>query len=95
MTTLPIENITDDDARLIINNELYKNIYVEAGAGTGKTTSLVDRIVSLIRQGRVPIDQIVASHSHAPRPPSYGRASARSWKRYLYKNKTTNKSKTV
>ena len=60
MTTSPIENITDDDARLIIANELYKNIYVEAGAGTGKTTSLVDRIVSLIRQGRVPIDQIVA-----------------------------------
>ena len=60
MTATPIENITDDDARLIINSELYKNIYVEAGAGTGKTSSLVDRIVSLIRNGRVPIDQIVA-----------------------------------
>jgi ATP-dependent exoDNAse (exonuclease V) beta subunit len=35
-------------------------LFVEAGAGTGKTTALVDRVVSLIARGRVTIRELAA-----------------------------------
>jgi ATP-dependent helicase/nuclease subunit A len=35
-------------------------LFVEAGAGTGKTTALVDRVVSLIARGRVAIRELAA-----------------------------------
>lgn len=41
----------DQDARDLIRTELDRNLVVEAAAGTGKTTSLVDRLVSLIAEG--------------------------------------------
>ena len=37
----------DEAARLRIRESLDENLFVEAGAGTGKTTSLVDRVVGL------------------------------------------------
>ena len=53
------QNSVDDKTRQIIREELDTNIYVEAGAGTGKTTSLVDRVVSLILSG-VKVENIIA-----------------------------------
>lgn len=50
---------SDDATRLAIRGELQRNIFVEAGAGTGKTTSLVSRLMALIESG-VGVDQIVA-----------------------------------
>ncbi len=50
---------TDDATRVAIRGELQRNIFVEAGAGTGKTTSLVSRLMALIESG-VGVDQIVA-----------------------------------
>ncbi len=41
-------------------NDLDSTLCVEAGAGTGKTTILVDRYISLIRTGRASCAQIVA-----------------------------------
>src|SRR5919204_5964975 len=35
-------------------------LFVEAGAGTGKTTALVDRVVSLIARGRVAVRELAA-----------------------------------
>jgi ATP-dependent exoDNAse (exonuclease V) beta subunit len=35
-------------------------LFVEAGAGTGKTTALVDRVVALVARGRVGIRQLAA-----------------------------------
>lgn len=51
---------SDDAARCIIATEFDRNLFVEAGAGTGKTTALVGRIVGLIVSGEATIDQIVA-----------------------------------
>jgi ATP-dependent helicase/nuclease subunit A len=42
-----------------IRESLDESLFVEAGAGTGKTKALVDRLVALVRSGR-PINAIVA-----------------------------------
>jgi len=48
----------DQDVRDEIAAELGQSLCVEAGAGTGKTTVLVDRIFEVIRTGHARIDQI-------------------------------------
>ena len=50
----------DQHARELIQNDLDTTYLVEAGAGTGKTTLLVSRILNLIRSGRATLPQIVA-----------------------------------
>lgn len=55
MTTL-----IDQEQRRRIRTSFDENIIAEAAAGTGKTTELVQRIVSILAQGRAQIDQIVA-----------------------------------
>ena len=50
---------TDAESLAVIQTDLESSIYVEAGAGTGKTHSLVQRITALLKSG-VPIDQIIA-----------------------------------
>lgn len=49
----------DQEARDAIRDDLAATLFVEAGAGAGKTSSLVDRVVSLVRAG-VPITEIAA-----------------------------------
>ena len=44
-------NSVDEATRAAIRSELDSNIFVAAGAGTGKTTSLVSRILALIESG--------------------------------------------
>ncbi|MFA9446567.1 UvrD-helicase domain-containing protein [Egicoccus sp. AB-alg6-2] len=47
--------LADDDARRLIRGEigdgLARTLFVEAGAGSGKTTALVDRVVALVDAG--------------------------------------------
>ncbi len=50
----------DQAARDLITRDLDRNLLVEAAAGTGKTTSLVGRMISLIREGRCKIDKLAA-----------------------------------
>jgi ATP-dependent helicase/nuclease subunit A len=50
----------DQKQRDKIANELDKNILVEAGAGSGKTTSLVQRMVNQILSGCVKVNEMVA-----------------------------------
>ena len=50
----------DAAARDAIRDLHEATLFVEAGAGTGKTTALVERVVSLIARGRVEIRQIAA-----------------------------------
>ena len=50
----------DQDVRRRIQEALEENFFVEAGAGTGKTSSLVDRIVALVASGRASLDQVAA-----------------------------------
>ena len=49
----------DRRARRAIGEDLTRTLFVEAGAGTGKTTALVGRIVGLVRSG-VPMAQVAA-----------------------------------
>jgi ATP-dependent helicase/nuclease subunit A len=50
----------DADAREMIRSALDETLAVEAAAGTGKTTVLVDRIINVIAQGATTVDRIVA-----------------------------------
>ncbi len=51
---------SDQPARQAIVERLDVNMVVEAGAGTGKTTSLIDRIRALVTTGRADMGQIAA-----------------------------------
>ena len=54
----------DEQARETIRSDLARTLFVEAGAGTGKTSALVGRIVELVitddESLRVPLSQIAA-----------------------------------
>jgi ATP-dependent exoDNAse (exonuclease V) beta subunit len=50
----------DQAARERIAADLDTTLIVEAAAGTGKTTALVSRIVSILRAGRTSLEKIVA-----------------------------------
>lgn len=49
--------ISDKEARKLIVSEINKNFFVEASAGSGKTTSLVHRMVAMVEEG-IPVDKI-------------------------------------
>ncbi|MCI2115030.1 MAG: UvrD-helicase domain-containing protein [Acidaminococcus sp.] len=49
----------DSIARKRIQTETNKNFFVEAGAGSGKTTMLVKRMVAMVKSG-IPVNQICA-----------------------------------
>src|SRR5918994_1904281 len=50
---------TDAEAREAVVQELDRTLFLEAGAGSGKTTCLVDRFVALVEDG-VPAGCIAA-----------------------------------
>lgn len=50
----------DQQARDRIRRDLDATLVVEAAAGTGKTTELVNRIISVLASGRTTVDRIVA-----------------------------------
>ena len=50
----------DQDARDRIRLSLRETMFVEAGAGTGKTTSMVGRVVNLIGSGITTVDRVAA-----------------------------------
>ena len=52
--------LPDAAARRTIREALGDTVFVEAAAGTGKTTELVRRIVSLLRSGAGSLDRVVA-----------------------------------
>ena len=58
--TRPVDHPADQEERQAAANELDTAFFVEAAAGTGKTTSLVARIVSAIQHRRARLREIVA-----------------------------------
>ena len=52
--------LSDQFDRDLIANDLDSTLVVEAAAGTGKTTELVNRIVRVIESGRANITEIVS-----------------------------------
>ena len=57
MTTAPLK---DDADRQRIVEDTTSNLFVEAGAGSGKTSSLVERVTRLVMHDRVPLTHIAA-----------------------------------
>jgi ATP-dependent exoDNAse (exonuclease V) beta subunit len=55
-----VSTTVDAEARRRIAEQLDTTLFVEAAAGTGKTTALVGRIVALLRSGRAHARRIVA-----------------------------------
>ena len=53
-------SVFDTQARQRIRESLDESLWVEAAAGTGKTTVLVERLVRLLAAGRVRVERIVA-----------------------------------
>jgi superfamily I DNA/RNA helicase len=51
---------TDEESRRLIRDALDETLVVEAAAGTGKTTELVNRIVRVLAEGRADVREIVA-----------------------------------
>jgi ATP-dependent helicase/nuclease subunit A len=52
-------SLVDADARERIRSALDESLLVEAGAGTGKTTVLVARLVEILRTGYATVDELV------------------------------------
>lgn len=50
----------DADARKTIAEDLGATLFVEASAGTGKTTSLVQRVTNLVATGTATLDRVAA-----------------------------------
>ena len=48
----------DEEVRRRIRRSLEESLFVEAGAGTGKTASLVDRVLTLVTSGTATLDRI-------------------------------------
>jgi ATP-dependent exoDNAse (exonuclease V) beta subunit len=50
----------DAAARARIRDALDVSLFVEAGAGTGKTSALVDRVVALVARGAAELRHVAA-----------------------------------
>lgn len=59
MTTVN-QRLNDEPARARIHNDTRATLFVEAGAGSGKTQSLVGRVTTLVLQDNVPLHRIAA-----------------------------------
>ena len=55
-----MDQLSDQQARDTIAKNLDSTLFVEAAAGTGKTTELVNRMVSLVASGRAELENMVA-----------------------------------
>ena len=60
LASAPAFRPPDEEARSVISGNLDETLFVEASAGTGKTSSLVARIVNLVTTGRTTLDRIAA-----------------------------------
>ena len=66
--------IIDQQARDTVQTDIGRTLFVEAGAGTGKTTALVNRVVELVLspgEHRQPLSKIAAitvSYTHLTLP---------------------------
>lgn len=56
----PQPTVADEEARRRIEHDLGATLFVEAGAGSGKTAALVGRVVALVTTGRAELAHIAA-----------------------------------
>jgi ATP-dependent helicase/nuclease subunit A len=57
---MPAKTLSDQPQRDAIGTQLATTILVEAAAGTGKTTSMIERMVNLLAGGHLAIDTLAA-----------------------------------
>ncbi len=57
---MPAKTLSDQPQRDAIGTDLATTILVEAAAGTGKTTSMIERMVNLLAGGHLAIDTLAA-----------------------------------
>lgn len=62
----PTGDLVDADARRLIAGDLERTYFVEAGAGSGKSTAMVQRVVSLIDAEPAAADAHPADHPAGP-----------------------------
>ena len=55
-----VPRFDDFDARITAATDFDTNLVVEAGAGTGKTSLLVERVLNAVGSGRAAMDRIAA-----------------------------------
>ena len=55
-----VTELADSSARSRIQEDLETNLLVEAGAGSGKTTALIERMVALVSEGKALVNEIAA-----------------------------------
>jgi ATP-dependent exoDNAse (exonuclease V) beta subunit len=60
VTAAPAPELPDAAARIRISEDTGSTLFVEAGAGSGKTKSLVDRVSTLVLTDGVPLSAIAA-----------------------------------
>ena len=60
MSRRHVEPQSDDESRRIIREELQTNLLVEAGAGSGKTQMLAERMAAGIASGAYQIEHMAA-----------------------------------
>ncbi len=60
MTATTPNDPPDQDARNRIRDDLNTTLFVDAGAGSGKTTALVSRVVELVASGTVELSRLAA-----------------------------------
>ena len=60
MTAVATSPLADEAARRRIREALEESQLVEAAAGTGKTTVLVERLVAILEQGLGKVDGLAA-----------------------------------
>src|SRR5712671_1343681 len=60
MNVIAFPSADDSSARRAIVDDLDDTLVVEAAAGTGKTTELVNRILRVLETGRARMEQVVA-----------------------------------
>lgn len=58
-------NLTEKEKRELIVNSLDKNMFVEAGAGAGKTTLIVSRIINQLKAGYKPREIVAITFTNA------------------------------
>ncbi len=58
-------NLSEDDARKEIETCLNKNMFVEAGAGAGKTRLIVKRIINMLKNNYAPGEIVVITFTNA------------------------------
>ena len=57
---MPDSRITDEQSRRAIREDLLTNMLVEAGAGSGKTQMLAERMAAGVAEGVYPIEHMAA-----------------------------------